>query len=64
MIFYICGVDWQHDPISQIRFYPTIEELKEKRTCWSECGIVKVLVSNEGVVFREWVEPQQFGNKK
>jgi hypothetical protein len=45
---YCCGVDWTHeigeapDLEGRIPLYSSIEELKAKRTCWEECGIVEV----------------------
>lgn len=41
---YICG----NDPLDfslgakDVVVYPTIEALKEKRTCWKECGILEL----------------------
>ena len=45
---YCCGVDWTHeiceapDLEGRIPLYSSIEELKAKRTCWEECGIVEI----------------------
>lgn len=56
---YACGVDWQHeighasDLEGKMPLYSTIEELKEKRTCWQECGIVEIKLE-----LTRWVEPQ------
>lgn len=56
-IGYICGIDFQHefDHPTNIGLYSTAEELKLNRTCWKQCGIVKVEIK---VV--KWVEPQDF----
>lgn len=57
---YTCGVDWQHeigeapDLEGKMPFYSTVKELKKKRTCWEECGIVEVEVK-----LTKWVEPQK-----
>jgi len=51
---YACGVDWQHDlGEARIDLYPTVESLKRNRTCWKQCGIVKLEIS-----LGEWVEQQ------
>lgn len=45
---YACGVDWQHeigeapDLEGKMPLYSSVEELKRKRTCWDECGIVEI----------------------
>jgi len=45
---YACGVDWQHeigeapDLEGKMPLYSSVEELKQKRTCWDECGIVEI----------------------
>lgn len=41
-IYYICGTDWNWEPIGDIVFYPTIKALKKERKCWIQCGIIKV----------------------
>lgn len=55
---YLCGVDWQHELGEEmfkpdVVVYPSVESLKKHRTCWQECGIVKLKVTLE-----QWVEPQ------
>lgn len=58
-IGYMCGVDFQHemDPhINEgIKVYNSIETLKELRTCWKQCGIIKVRVTLE-----KWELDQDF----
>lgn len=57
-IAYMCGVDWQHHTLSDMRgtlVYPSISELKEGRPCVAECGIVEVEIK-----VRRWVQPQDF----
>ena len=49
--FYTCGIGLQHDP--EIMLYKTIVGLKYHKSCWEECGIVKVSVTED-----EWVEEQ------
>lgn len=55
---YMCGVDYQQeldpDQSGPVPVYSSVEALKRERSCWPECGIVRVQVK---VV--EWVEPQQ-----
>jgi hypothetical protein len=56
---YSCGIDWQceigeaPDLEGKMPLYSTIEELKENRTCWKECGIVELSIK-----LNRWVEPQ------
>ena len=64
MTMYICGVDWQHELFEAgdgTKFYPSIEDLKKYRSCWDQCGVVKVNVTFDDV---EWVEPQDFSKRK
>ena len=49
--FYMCGIGLQHDP--EVMLYKTIVGLKYHKSCWEECGIVKVSVTED-----EWVEEQ------
>jgi hypothetical protein len=39
--------------------YSSVEKLKAKRTCWSECGIVELKVT-----LSKWVEPEDLFEKK
>lgn len=58
-IVYCCGVDYQHeineapDLEGRMPLYSSVEELKSKRTCWDECGILRLELKPI-----EWVEPQ------
>lgn len=56
---YMCGVDYQcelePDQRDGVPIYSTVEHLKSLRTCWKECGIVKVKIE---VI--EWTEEQNF----
>lgn len=62
--FYACAVDWRHemgealDLEGCMPLYSTVEKLKKSRTCWTECGIVKLNLS-----FVEWAEPEDFGQQ-
>lgn len=48
---YCCKVEWELDKdLDMIGVYPTIEMLKENRTCVVQCGIVEVLMSQGKVV--------------
>lgn len=59
-ILYCCGVDWQHeiceapDLEGSMPLYSSVEELKNDRTCWKSCGIVKLEAK-----LLDWVEPQK-----
>jgi hypothetical protein len=61
MKLYACGSDWQleignADTVQgRMPLYSSIEELKAFRTCWEECGIV-VLELTEA----EWAVAQNF----
>ncbi len=65
MKLYACGVDWQHeigeagDLEGKMPLYSSIEELKAQRTCWAECGIV-VLELTEA----EWAVAQDLMRDK
>jgi hypothetical protein len=53
---YMCGVDWQHELVgADCKIYYSLAQLKRARTCWKECGIVKVEVS-----LKKWMCPQNF----
>jgi hypothetical protein len=62
---YTCGVDWQHeigqasDLCGKSPLYHSVKALKAKRTCWKECGIVKLSLTLD-----EWVVDQDFGRKR
>ena len=53
---YICGVDWQHE-LGEVpdftKVYSSVDDLKNQRTCWKQCGIVKIKVE-----LVEWVIEQ------
>lgn len=61
MKLYACGVDWQHeigphgapDLSGKVPLYNSIEDLKAKRKCWIECGIVELEVT-----LVKWAEKQ------
>jgi len=58
-IVYMCGVDWQHHTLGEAAptvVYPSVEILKERRPCVTECGIVEVAMT-----VRRWVTPQKIG---
>lgn len=51
VIGYMCKTDFDDElPNSETYVYPSIEELKEKRPCVAECGIVEVEVKLRRVV--------------
>jgi hypothetical protein len=48
---------WDHEcdqVLDQVKFYNSIEDLKEARTCWESCGIVEVAITEV-----QWVVPQK-----
>ena len=50
---YMCKVDFDWEiggAIGGNTVYPSVEDLKDNRTCWEECGIVKVKIELEEVV--------------
>lgn len=53
---YMCGVDFQHE-LAHIGgpIYASVEDLKAKRECVKQCGIVKVEIR-----LLEWKQPQDF----
>lgn len=55
--YYLCGVDWQHE-INDIatKLYSNVEDLKEAKSCWKSCGIVKLTVN------AEWIVDQNLGS--
>jgi hypothetical protein len=62
--FYMCGVDWQHeigeapDLEGRMPIYSTVEELKAKRTCWPECGILEIVMTES-----QWIVKQDLYKK-
>jgi hypothetical protein len=62
--FYLCGVDWQHeighaaDLEGKMPLYSSVKILKKQRTCWEECGIVKVKME-----VTSWVQKQNLWKK-
>lgn len=40
---YMCGNDWAEEPAAVA--YESIEDLKENKKCWKECGIVELDVT-------------------
>lgn len=61
---YACGVDWQHeigeasDLEGKMPLYSSVNELKSKRSCWKECGIVEIKLEADS-----WIEPQDLFGK-
>lgn len=53
IVGYMCKTDFDHE-LGNARngniVYPTIESLKEHRSCTAECGIVSVIVTLEEVI--------------
>jgi len=57
---YICGIDFQEELEGCLDVFDTVEELKQKKECWPECGIVEMELGEAGeVVSHTWVVPQR-----
>ena len=53
VIGYMCRVDAEHhlgDESGGTAVYRSVEDLKQSRACWSECGIVEVEVTVTQVI--------------
>jgi hypothetical protein len=60
-IGYMCAVDFQWElgeVIDSTQVYASVESLKEQRSCWKRCGIVKVEVK-----LLQWEEPEKIMEK-
>lgn len=58
---YCCGVDYQHEPHEDIEWFSTVETLKEKKSCWEECGIIEITLDIRGEeVGLKWIVKQDF----
>lgn len=57
---YLCGIDYQHEMEEGLaNFYNTIEELKAAKSCWKQCGILKITLDLSGnELCSEWMSPQ------
>ena len=59
VIGYMCATDWQHEigdaPEGNV-IYPSIDELKKRRACVIQCGIVEVEVLFRKVAVQGWFE--------
>ena len=56
---YMCKTDWEFELGNHSNFvemYASVEDIKRDRSCWDECGVVKVRVS-----LVEEVIPENFG---
>lgn len=57
---YLCGVDYQHElEEGCANLYDSIEELKNDKLCWGECGIVMLELDESGnEVSHKWIVEQ------
>lgn len=57
---YLCGVDFQHEMDEGLAdFYDSVEELKEKKKCWKQCGIVEIFLDESAeMISYKWIEKQ------
>lgn len=56
VIGYMCGTDFQHElgiASDGNKIYPSVENLKQHKKCWEECGIVEVKVTLNKVIVEE-----------
>lgn len=45
----MCGVDYQHEWEEGLAdLYDSMDELKDSKECWGECGIVSVELDESG----------------
>ncbi len=52
-IGYMCKTDFEEELGNNIKgnmIYPSIEVLKKKKSCASECGIVKVIITVKEII--------------
>ena len=50
---YVCGTDWLHecqDVIHTVTFFGSTKLLKKTKSCWKECGIVEVEITQTKVI--------------
>lgn len=58
-IFYVCGVDWQHElGETKVMTYASVDQLKKEMKCTEECGIVEL----EAALVK-WIMPQKIGGE-
>lgn len=57
---YLCGVDYQNEmEMGLAHFYNSLDEIKTKSKCWTECGIIEIELDETGnEISHKWVEPQ------
>lgn len=59
-IGYMCGLDFLcHIESDGAQLYGSIKSLKKARSCWIQCGIVKVEVN-----IKKWVKKQDYRSTK
>lgn len=63
---YLCGVDYQHEMEEGFAdFYPSVEELKNNRRCWKNCGIVEISLDESGnEMGHKWILAQKLWGSK
>jgi hypothetical protein len=44
---FVCGVDFEAELDHTLDFFNSIDELKAKKKCWPECGIVEVILDEQ-----------------
>jgi len=44
---YVCISDFKHEENS-LDYFSSIEELKNKKACWQECGVMEVELNESG----------------
>lgn len=63
---YLCGVDYQHEnDQGKADYYDFINELKDNKSCWKQCGIVELELDEQGnEIGHTWIVRQNlFGDK-
>jgi hypothetical protein len=58
---YCCGVDFQYEIDEGMGdVYSSVEDLKNHKSCWEECGIVKFELNEQGeLVGYTWILKQK-----
>jgi hypothetical protein len=61
---FLCGSDYLHEmAMGWAMFYDTLEECKNDKECWGECGIVELQLDESGnEVSHIWVVKEDLGD--
>lgn len=60
---FCCGTDYKQGHPEFGKYFEDINELKSKKTCWVNCGIIQVVVTYKGdELFHSWIENGEFND--